>query len=1018
MPNSNSDLDTILKQLDKEAFLNSLGLQKNRNGRWYVDCPFCGGKEKLSINVDNGLWKCFKDNCPGGQGNIITLYAKMQDCTNGEAVKAIKEFAGIEDESKFGQSSKSKKTIKKTVSPKVNDIPDADQTGGDDIPPWEDPVSTEEGTHLPDKYVESAINAETALSQNIYSELVKLAHLTDAHRNELRTKRGFTDDTIERLSFRSGGPYMVQIIETLKGKFTAEDLRKAGILFEVNGKLVPNKQLIDPVIKLTKDGKEKTHSNILIPYPDEYGRFVYLRSHKLGFKNVPIQIYCRMFLAEARAAGFDWTFITEGEFKAGALRQLKFPSFAIPGVGSFSDTRFDELVSLLKEFGIKKVIWLFDNEIKDNPDFDNYKQKPEKRYDTEFYSYIMAYKFHKAGFVSLIGKLPDEWRQKGKIDCDGAVALGKKHDDFLPIINKAKTHNEFINQLPDDAQRIVKRKNAKYFLETKSPITREFNKYVITHKKGEENEWEETISNFIINIKSSFFTPDGVIRNIQLVNEFGETSATFAMTPGNMAGLHEFKQFCFSKGNYLFKGSSDDLLKIWEFEFARDVGDLIYMPEGIGRVDNDVWLFANAAIHEGKIYRPDSDGIMWINGKGYKPQSIQINAHGESTNESIPALSEKPIDLADLARKMRQTVGGYEAYMGLGWVIATLFNDDIFDVYKCCPIFFPHGKRGSGKSTFARWLIRCFGIELEGTGLADTTAPYISRAVSFYSSLGVPFEEYRNEQKVKQKDGLFRGLYNRQFSGKGTNTSIYTRAFNVNANILIVGEELPGDNGLFTRLIPVQISEHKRDRTHYEYLNRHMTSFSYLTYYVIMNFTELKPKIMANIAELKQMLLSRDISDRTAENWAICAGAFYTVILQDDEFIRWVEKACQEIKQTGEKEHMLNQFFHGVSVLVNEHKLNSSHICFDRSKNYIAIWTGVYDIWSEHYRKVTGNDPFDELSIRKYLMDEPYYLKTEKITFFGKERKRAFVINLSKAPEELHDVIDIMEARQWQQESG
>ena len=53
-----------------------------------------------------------------------------------------------------------------------------------------------------------------------------------------------------------------------------------------------------------------------------------------------------------------------------------------------------------------------------------------------------------------------------------------------------------------------------------------------------------------------------------------------------MAGLNEFKKFCFSKGNFVFEGNTQDLLNVWKLEFLRDIGDLIYMPDRIGYIED------------------------------------------------------------------------------------------------------------------------------------------------------------------------------------------------------------------------------------------------------------------------------------------------------------------------------------------------------------------------------------------------------------------------------------------------
>lgn len=971
------DLNEILSRLDIKPFIQQLGLEvkKDRAGKLYCNCPFCGGDEKLSVTAagdKKGLWKCFKCN---ETGNQITLYAKLNNCKNGDAVKAIKKFIGIEDEYQPTSKLKSTPKVKKTDVPaKVDAAKAPEQSGQSDAD-----RPSEETARGP------------ARARDIYATLVKVAALTDAHRQELRSKRGFTNDLIDRLSFRSGGPYMMEVVEQLRAQFSDDDLKEAGILVDVHRTLIVNEQLLE--------------NNVLIPYLDENGNVYHLRPHKLGFKDVPPEPYARQFLKDCPSE----IILTEGEFKAAALAQMGIPAVAIPGISSFAKKHYDRLVEMLSDFGIKRVNIIFDNEVKDNPEFPNYKERPEDRFDTDYWAYMMAWKLGKSDFTTRIGKLPDEWRVKGKIDFDGALATGHTAAEILKVISQAVPPKEFLDSLSEDAQRVVKRKIAKEF--ARLPIRREFNKYVVTRNKS-GNSWEETISNFIINIKSSFFTPDGVVRNIQLVNEYGEASDIFPLDPSDMSGLDSWKKFCFSKGNYIFEGNSQDLMMIWKLEFLRDIGDLVFMPDRIGRIEGNLWLFGNLAIKNGQVFRPDNDGIIWIHGKGYKPQSIQIGARGEAVEDAIPALKEKPVDLVDLAQKMKNAVGGYEAYMGIGWAIATIFSQDIFEQYKCVPILFPHGKRESGKSTFMRWIMAFFGVENDGVGIAETTQNYIARSLAYFSSLGCWFDEYRNEQKVIQKDGFFRSAYNRQMSGKGTATSFQTKAFSVNAAVAISGEELPKDNGLFTRLIPLQISEYKRDRTWFEWIQRHTGDFSYLTYYLVMHYDELKPKIMANIAELKKALLAKDISDRAAENWAICAGCFDTVIVQDDGYIEWVEQACQEIKRTGETEHMLNQFLGDISVLVSEGKLNGSHLQ-QTDKDTLAIWlNGVYGVWSIYYRSKTGREPFDEMSIRKYLMEEPYYIDSDRIRFLD-GRRRAFLIDINKAPESIQEACDCLTSRKW-----
>jgi len=967
-------LEEILQQLDNPKFYTEYGLKINKKSgkALQCECPFCGDQKHFNLSPDTGLWQCFKCS---ESGNQVSFIAKTQKCTNGTAVKMIKQYLGIVEDPP-------EKNKKKGSSKSTGGKSKAASKGRKTSPA---PAKAETETAKTKNK-----QPEQPKKPTIYDRLIQLTKLTPEHREELHQKRGFSDQVIDLLQFRSGGEHMTEVVHHLEQECPKEDLTAAGILVEVNGTAVVNNQLLG--------------DRILIPYLDEKGSCYHLRPHKLGFKDLPNEPYCRFLLKNSP----ERIVLTEGEFKAAALLQWGITAIAIPGISSFGGANYDRLIEMLKLAEVKKVTVIFDSEEKGNPEYPNFKEKIEDRYDTQYWSYMMAYKIGKSGFQTRVGWLPAEWRENGKIDFDGALAQGRTRAEIEKVIKDAKTPKEFKEGLDEEAQRVVKRKIARNF--AKFNIERDFNRYVAKRwNNGKESE--EIISNFVINIKSSFYTPSGVIRNVELVNEFGETSEVFAIEPGSMAGTNEFKKFLLSKGNYIWDGNTKDLNNLWRYEFSRDSGELIWMPEQIGRITSDIWLFGNMAIKKGVVYKPDADGIVWINSRGYKPQSLEIGPRGEPMEDAIPSMSQRKIDIVDVAEKMKHCIGGYEAYIMIGWVIATIFSQEIFERYKCMPILFPHGKRESGKTTAMRWIMNFFGIETEGISVGKTTTQnYIARVLAYYSSLGVWFDEYRNESGVIEKDGYFRSAYNRQLSGKGTATAFQAKGFNVNASLAISGEELPRDNGLFTRCVPVQISAYKRQRDYFDWLNQQAPQFSNLTYDLILNYDRYKKDVIENISMLKSVFVKRGVTDRTAENWAICAGAFWAVVKQDGDFLKWVEKNCQEIKQSGEDDHMLNQFWDDVHYLLNEKILREEY--FDvKDKEMFVVFSAVYETWTLHYKKKTGREPFERQSLINYLEEEPYCIgKTRRRTLIKGQQinRRGYSINLEKATETIQEIADMV----------
>ncbi len=966
-------ISDILDRINIESFATQhLPVPAKKEPKnWLYDCSLCGGEKKVSFfpgtsNNIPGPWTCNKCN---ESGNLFSFLTKLLNMSKKDAAQLLKREAGIPDDPP-PKRNKSRSGKGKNNS---NNRGNGDE-GGDE------------------KKSRGPLPIAPPSSQKIYQRFVELTHLTPEHREQTNKKRGFRDQTIDALRLRSGGDYVAGVLEQLKAEFPPDELVLSGVMIRQNNALIPCEQLLQ--------------DRVLIPYMDESGAVYHLRPHKLGFKDVAPQPFCRQFLRDKP----EVVVLTEGEFKAAALAlEWGISAISVPGISSFAGKYFERLTGLLQEFGIRRVVVIFDNEEKGDPGLPGFKERIEDRFDTPFWAYILGYKLGRDGFQTTVGNLPDQWRESGKIDFDMALAQGRTKEDIDSVIQGAMPPKEFLESLPEETKKIVRRKAARFF--KKFNIRREYNKYIAIRTKGEDH-YEETISNFVINIKSNYLTGEGVIRNIEMVNEFGEVSDSFTIEPGDMAGGDSFKKFCFSKGNYIFKGKGDDLINIWDFEFNRDTGTVIHIPEKIGRVKPNLWLFGNMAIKDGKVYRPGEDGVIWIDGEGYKPQSLHMGPRDEPLEDAIPSLYEGPVDIKAVAEKMRHCVGGYEAYIGIGWVVMTIFSKDIFAKYKCLPFLFPHGKRESGKSSFMRWIIRFFGVESDGISLPETSQNYIMRVLGYYSSIGVWFDEYRNEPQVTKKDGYLRSAYNRQLSGKGIKQTFGARGYDVSGTIAIAGEEVPKDSGLFTRSCFIQLSSNKRNRAHYDDLNINCEKFSGFVYHLILNYDKYKNDILNGITYLKNTLINLKISDRTAENWAIIAACFWVTVEQDNGFVKWIQKTCQELKMSGEDDHALNLFLDDLNYLVSTSELGPGFVDYRPAEQELYLYfKGIYETWSLHYRRKTGKEPFNRTTLSDYLRDEPYFKSYKQAKINGINR-HCYIVDLNKAPDSLREIASIFALNQ------
>ena len=347
---------------------------------------------------------------------------------------------------------------------------------------------------------------------NPWHDLWQRLPLITNHQEELRKKRGFTEATIEALGFKSSVKGNKETAEALIERWGEDALIELGIIKAEKHDLNLNPQLCGLGItgKKPTDGESKMDwvTPIIIPYLDENGIPFYLRPHKGGLKRPQKDeyfkeqtggsVYAPYLLASLVAENNGTCIITEGEFKAAALWQCRIPAVAIPGIqftrsksGDISSPEYkfrNDLVKLLKQFGVTDVVVVFDNETKDDISLKSYKPDAWDRHDTIVWSEYLAIDLQCEFNRVRIGQIPDAWRIEGKADFDSAlagfvngamdreekhltftVAHGEKEGTrkarkgFLTIIEDALEKSKFHDLLDSEKRRIVGRKLDRLF---------------------------------------------------------------------------------------------------------------------------------------------------------------------------------------------------------------------------------------------------------------------------------------------------------------------------------------------------------------------------------------------------------------------------------------------------------------------------------------------------------------------------------------------------------------------------
>jgi hypothetical protein len=446
-----NDILTKLIEARQKLPLKVLMEQRGRgpsNGNWksFPRCPYCEGKRSAGVfNGPHGaMFKCHSPSCrstTAGAGNAwdeIAFLAFELGCDRRAATRVWLEEAGLWEEH---------------FKPHL-------EADGKQTSDAQDQSACEGGTEQSVKTnPPEAIPGKSPLM--IFYEALTLWH---ADREELKTKRGLTDEVIDAAGLRTNCHGNLELLHGLSKDFTEWQLVESGLWKESEQQCKPSgqfygygvvgkkKKLLPELLAAVDHAdveedefvwatKESGLCNpVLIPYFNLYGELVALRPHK-GF---PRGQQPRLYLASGRTAvkQCDRVVIVEGEFKALALQSVLGPTWfvaSVPGITMVKNFEvWGDIQVLLKTIGAKEVIFAFDNEEQSNPALPFYKPQLEDRFEAEVWARIGAIRAEREGYQARVAHLPDEWRNaQGKADWDSALAMmvktGKSRAEIKPL---------------------------------------------------------------------------------------------------------------------------------------------------------------------------------------------------------------------------------------------------------------------------------------------------------------------------------------------------------------------------------------------------------------------------------------------------------------------------------------------------------------------------------------------------------------------------------------------------------
>lgn len=442
------------------------------------------------------------------------------------------------------------------------------------------------------------------------------------------------------------------------------------------------------------------------------------------------------------------------------------------------------------------------------------------------------------------------------------------------------------------------------------------------------------VSNFTLRPLFHIESTVNAKRLYQLTNNKGITK-NLEIAQKDLVSLSAFKTKVESFGNFLFTGTDSDLsvIKAYLYEHTktcREVEQLGWQREGF-------WAWSNGVLDEqSEFITLDELGTVEIGKQWYYLPALSSFFKSDTQlfqYERRFVHTDSSADLRTLSEKMLKVYGD-NAIVSIGFYLATLFRDMIFQRFNSFPILNIFGQKGTGKTAMAITLLKLFGNHGDGLNMANSTLPAMADHVSHCRNALVHIDEYKNSVEYGMIDFL-KGIYD----GRGRSRMNMDRDKKkemtpVDCGVILTGQEMTtADNALFSRVLFLTVSRmvfSAEQNAAYEdlkaYEKRGLTTITNdllsLRSFVMENYEK-----QLNIVkeELRQACSDyRHIEGRILQNWTMVLTILRTLRTQldlpfsyeeaMDVFVKDMENQNSAVKSSNE----IANFWRGVeSMLTN-----------------------------------------------------------------------------------------------------
>ncbi len=535
-------------------------------------------------------------------------------------------------------------------------------------------------------------------------------------------------------------------------------------------------------------------------------------------------------------------------------------------------------------------------------------------------------------------------------------------------------------------------------------------KYFSTTEKGGVLEW----SNFTLTPLFHIKDPLMAKRLYLLTNELG-VKEIVEMEQEDLISLQKFRQKLESLGNFIWKASEKELIKLKSFlyektETAAQIKQLGWNKKGFFAFGNGI--FDGRQFHEVNEY-----GIVHLGEKGnfYLPALSRI--YKENTDyfrfeRQFVHFNFSMISLRDFTRQLF-LVFGDNGKIGFCFYLATLFRDIITLTTRSFPILDLFGPKGSGKSELGHTLMSFFVIDNIPPNIQNSTIPALNDTVAAAANALVHIDEYKNgidTAKIEFIKGLWDGT-GRTRMNMATDKKKETTA--VDAGVIISGQEMPtADIALFSRLIfllfPKSNFTASEKANYQQLLQIRSKGLSHLTLQLLAHRDKFGQcfydQYRQTLDDVNSRLTSHTIIDRIVQNWVIpltsfrCLEGKLDTTLSYKELLEITVEGIVHQNMECKTNDELGSFWRMVQFLNSEGEINEDADFKIKAVSRFRSTLVNETVWTEP-RKIlylqktrifmlyklnahrNGETSLPEESLRYYLENSKEYLGEQRMTY-------------------------------------